>query len=98
MFRVENKKKINFKYIVIVAFIGGLFFPSQSFSANETVQFYKLQFRHNIAYKVNETEPFTGITFRLYVNEQKELEAEFKNGKRDGLTTRWYINGQKKDR
>ena len=39
---------------------------------------------------------YTGKSFMLYENGQKQLEANYKDGKRDGLHTNWHKNGQKK--
>jgi len=38
----------------------------------------------------------TGKFFSYYENGQKMFEKNYKNGKRDGLSTEWYENGQKK--
>ena len=41
--------------------------------------------------------PFTGVCvdYYDYEDEQKEYETRYKDGKEDGLCTRWYENGQK---
>ncbi len=39
--------------------------------------------------------PYTGKSFTLYDNGQKEFEGNWKDGKLDGLVVTWYENGQK---
>ena len=39
--------------------------------------------------------PYTGKSFELYGNGKKSGEANWKDGKRNGLTLEWYDNGQK---
>ena len=39
--------------------------------------------------------PYSGKTFRLHINGQKESEIIYKDGKKEGLKTVWYDNGQK---
>ena len=41
--------------------------------------------------------PFTGVCvdYYDYEDEQKEYETRYKDGKENGLCTRWYENGQK---
>ena len=39
--------------------------------------------------------PYTGKSFELYDNGQKQWEANWKDGKEDGLEVMWYENGQK---
>ena len=54
-----------------------------------------IQKRDGLVYLPNETKPFTGVYIPTYPNGQKELEGNFKNGKREGLATLWDENGQK---
>ena len=51
-----------------------------------------------LTYIPNQDTPFTGKAVSFYDNGQKEAEVNYKDGKRDGLWTRWYKNGQKKSK
>jgi len=53
--------------------------------------------REDITYLKGSDTPYTGKVYQLYPNGQKEYEADFWNGKEDGLQTEWYENGQKKE-
>jgi antitoxin component YwqK of YwqJK toxin-antitoxin module len=53
--------------------------------------------RNGIHYQVNSETPYSGKSFSLHENGQKYYERTFKDGKQDGLFTRWDENGQKKD-
>ena len=53
------------------------------------------QTRNELAYLPNSDEPFTGKYVTYYLNGQKKTEINYKEGKRNGLTTGWYENGQK---
>ncbi len=55
-----------------------------------------LQERNGVMYEVNQKKPFTGKFLTPYQNGQKKTEANYKNGKYDGLMIGWYENGQKK--
>jgi antitoxin component YwqK of YwqJK toxin-antitoxin module len=72
------------------------------------VDYFKLRIRYagdpsnplgtNFKYLPNEETPFTGRAVNPYPpnNRQKWIEANFKDGKPDGLQTGWWENGQKK--
>ena len=66
----------------------------------KVVSFDKLQKRGKVGsqltYIPNQDTPFTGKAVSFYSNGQKKVEATFKDGKRDGLITTWYADGQKK--
>ena len=53
------------------------------------------QTRNGLVYLPNSDEPFTGKYVTYYLNGQKKVEINYKEGKRNGLTTGWYENGQK---
>ena len=55
----------------------------------------KLEEREGLAYVKGSDAPYTGKVYGLYENGQKQFEANFKDGKRDGLELQWYENGQK---
>ena len=40
--------------------------------------------------------PFTGTAVEYWPNGQKKEEAEYRDGKKHGVTTEWYESGQKK--
>jgi len=63
----------------------------------EAVDYGSIQKRDGLYYQVNESEPYSGWSKRMYfLSEQIESLAPFKDGKLDGLATHWYKNGQKK--
>jgi antitoxin component YwqK of YwqJK toxin-antitoxin module len=72
--------KLNIVFAVCCAFI---------ISACWEKQVTSLQFRNGLAYEVNQVDPFTGRLKGRYV------EATFKDGKKHGLYTEWFNNGQK---
>ncbi|MFP6883918.1 MAG: hypothetical protein VCA40_05770 [Roseibacillus sp.] len=61
----------------------------------EAVELRLLQDRNGLRYQVNESEPYSGWAKWMYVSGQVWAPAQFKDGKRDGLATEWYKNGQK---
>ena len=63
--------------------------------SKESVEYSKLQNRGGLLYKINTEEPYSGLSFELYENGQKEWDGTYKDGKGDGLYTMWYENGQK---
>ena len=54
-----------------------------------------IQERDGLAYLPNQTTPFTGVYITTYPNGQKQEEINYKDGKQEGLVTKWYENGQK---
>jgi len=54
-----------------------------------------IQERNGIAYLPNEEEPFTGKYEVFYLEGHKKRVITYKNGKREGITTTWFENGQK---
>jgi antitoxin component YwqK of YwqJK toxin-antitoxin module len=60
----------------------------------EGVNVEELEQREGIYYLVGSDTPYTGKVFMLYAKGQK-AEANFKDGKLDGLAVRWHENGQK---
>ena len=55
-----------------------------------------LQDRNGIRYEVNSEVGFTGKYVEYFKNGQKLIEKDYKNGKLEGLVTKWHENGQKK--
>ena len=56
----------------------------------------ELERREGIMYLKGSDTPYTGKSFTLWQNGQKQFERNYKDGKQDGLQTRWYENGKKK--
>ncbi len=55
----------------------------------------KLEVREGIRYRKGSDAPYTGKVFNLYKSGKKESEANYKDGKSDGLVVVWHRNGQK---
>ena len=51
--------------------------------------------RDGIAYLKGSDTPYTGKVYGLHENGQKWIEANYKDGKEDGLEVRWHGNGKK---
>ena len=54
-----------------------------------------IQERNGLTYIPNETTPFTGVYITTYPNGQKKIEGNYKDGKKEGLTTWWFENERK---
>ena len=54
-----------------------------------------LEDRVGVYYKINSEEPFSGTIIKKYESGQEQTKGYLKNGRKDGLWTRWYKNGQK---
>ena len=63
--------------------------------AIEGVDWEETEEREGIMYLKGSDTPYTGKAFELYGNGKKAGEANWKDGKRNGLTLEWYDNGQK---
>ena len=66
-----------------------------SLAKPEGVNVEELETREGIYYLVGSDTPYTGKATSLYENGQKWSEANFKDGKLDGLAVGWHENGQK---
>ena len=66
---------------------------------NEAIDAEEIQFRgkegEQLAYAPNEQTPYTGWTKGSFDNGQPHNLTQYKDGKKDGVMTRWYPNGQK---
>jgi len=63
---------------------------------SEGVTFTKLERRKGLIYLKGANTPYTGKAFEFYLRvEQKKIEANYKNGIKDGVETVWHENGQK---
>lgn len=54
-----------------------------------------LEHRNDIAYLPNENEPFTGVYIEHYSNGHNSIEINYKDGRKNGLSTGWDENGKK---
>ena len=61
----------------------------------EGVNAEKLEEREGLAYVKGSDAPYTGKVYGLYENGQKKAEANFKDGKPNGVMVLWHDNGQK---
>ena len=61
----------------------------------EGVNAKKIEVREGIRYRKGSDAPYTGKVFNLYKSGKKESEANYKDGKSDGLVVKWHRNGQK---
>ena len=79
----------------LAAKLGGQKSTAQKPGAKVGVDLEKLERRDGFRYF--EGKPFTGVAVQKYPNGQKEYEGTYKDGKLNGLWTKWYENGQKKE-
>ena len=56
----------------------------------------ELERREGIMYLKGSDTPYTGKSFELYKDGQKQNESNYKDGKEEGLKIMWYPNGQKR--
>jgi len=61
----------------------------------EAVDHESLEERDSLYYQNNESEPFSGWVKKMNILERVESLWRFKDGKPDGLWTKWHENGQK---
>ena len=66
-----------------------ILFSQSKFDINNLID------RDGLKYAPNDDELYTGKVFDYYENGQKKYENTYKDGKEDGLWTKWYENGQK---
>ena len=64
----------------------------------KTVDVSKTVERGGLRYEINSETPFTGVVVvSKYENGQKAQETTYKDGKLEGLVTKWHENGQKEE-
>ena len=51
--------------------------------------------KDGLKYHPETKELYSGELFSLYMGGKTEFEGSYKDGKKDGLYTKWYENGQK---
>lgn len=54
-----------------------------------------LQVRNGVAYRINESSPFSGRVVSFFGNGQQKERVVYVQGKREGMATYWHENGQK---
>ncbi len=59
------------------------------------VEFLSLEERNDLAYQLNESEPFSGWVKAMWNSGQLGALLQFKDGKQDGPETTWHKNRQK---
>ena len=67
-----------------------------SLAKPEGVNQDELERREGIMYLKGSDTPYTGKSFELYKDGQKQNESNYKDGKEEGLKIMWYPNGQKR--
>jgi len=66
-------------------------------SCSKPVEDSTLINKDGLMYTPDSDKPYTGDVFELYDNGNRKLSGILKGGKKDGLVTSWYENGQKMD-
>ena len=84
------KKFIPFTLLALT--MSGAAYSATKHTNNSTVDY--LQVRHDIAYQVNHTTPFSGTLLQHYDNGQNAIKVAFVKGKKVGKEQAWYANGQ----
>ena len=77
-------------------FIGSLAKPEEVTSKVDGVNTDELENREGIIYLKGSETPYTGKVFDLWKNGKKRWEANYKDGKKEGLEVQCYENGQKR--
>ena len=79
--------------LFLIILITPLFTISQSKQVIDTVTTDQLEFKNDLRYKIETSEPFTGVW--RGIDRNIRFEYHYVNGLQDGLSTVWYSNGQK---
>ena len=86
-------------YICLVILIIPVIISYRKFFADEEQELsygnVKLKLKGSIAYEIKSDKPYSGNAVKFRSNGQKEEEANYKDGKLDGLETQWHPNGRK---
>ena len=75
--------------------LGGCGGTTEINSESQNVNVEELIERKEIVYLKGTYRGYTGKSYELHPNGQKEMEGNYKDGKQDGLETAWHENGQK---
>ncbi len=51
--------------------------------------------RNGLMYETNQEKPYTGKYVSNWRNGQKKVEDNYRDGKKNGLSSRWFRNGEK---
>ena len=76
-------------------FISSLAKPEEVTSKVDGVNLKELEPREDIIFFKGSETPYTGKVFDLWKNGKKRWEANYKDGKKEGLEVQFYENGQK---
>ena len=85
-------------FLIIVTLpllLGGCGGTTEINSESQNVNVEELIERKEIVYLKGTYRGYTGKSYELHPNGQKEMEGKYKDGKQDGLWVWWYENGQK---
>ena len=74
--------------------LGGCGGTTEINSESQNVNVEELIERKEIVYLKGPYRGYTGKSYELHPNGQKEMEGNYKDGKQDGLETWWDENGQ----
>ena len=75
--------------------LAGYLFFIALISAQSAVRINNLQKRDGLNYQPRDSNPYTGRIIDVNENGDISLEGKFARGKRNGIWTTWYGNGQK---
>lgn len=89
---VKTVQYVLITFVLLAFVVGGINY----FLFEDTLDNSEVVFKNGLAYKKQSSDPFTENVVTNYRNGQKKIEAHFKEGLQDGLTTEWYENGTKK--
>ena len=81
--------------VTLPLLLGGCGGTTEINSESQNVNVEELIERKEIVYLKGTYRGYTGKSYELHPNGQKEMEGKYKDGKQDGLWVWWYENGQK---
>ena len=64
-------------------------------TAQSVIKINNLQKKDGLYYQPRDSNPYTGRIIDVNENGDINLEGKFSRGKRNGIWTTWYVNGQK---
>jgi antitoxin component YwqK of YwqJK toxin-antitoxin module len=56
----------------------------------------KTEVKNDLRYEIGQITPFTGLVRGMYTNGKKEIEINYKEGKKEGVQTSWDEKGNKR--
>ncbi len=81
--------------ILLTLILAGFGLMSISAQVKKKINYHELDVIKGLFYQPNTVEPYTGLAFLDYPNENKQMEVQIKNGKPDGRVKEWERNGRK---